>query len=114
MKRTNSELCHPFWIILETVSYYSPIPKKFDLPQDRTILTNLVEKTYRIIWAFMLPKCLKIRLVIALLRHRPPDHYPRNPAITRSSAGTSSRKLSCPNGADSSTKLTGAPAALSA
>jgi hypothetical protein len=41
-------------------------------------------------------------------------HWFRNPAMTRSSAGTSSRKLSCPNGADSSTKLTGAPAALSA
>src|SRR5579863_3844440 len=41
-------------------------------------------------------------------------HWLRNPAITRSSAGTSSRKLSCPNGADSSTKLTGAPAAFSA
>ena len=40
--------------------------------------------------------------------------HPRNPPITRSSAGTSSRKLSCPCGADSSTKLTAAPAALSA
>ena len=34
--------------------------------------------------------------------------------MTRSSAGTSSRKLSCPNGAESSTKLTGAPAAFKA
>ncbi len=40
--------------------------------------------------------------------------HSRKPFTTRSSAGTSSRKLSCPNGADSSTKLTGAPAALSA
>ena len=40
--------------------------------------------------------------------------HPTNPFTTRSSAGTSSRKLSCPNGADSSTKLTGAATALSA
>ena len=40
--------------------------------------------------------------------------HSRKPFTTRSSAGTSSRKLSWPKGAESSTKLTGAPAALSA